>query len=108
MYTIYIKSTLNNTHITLCDDEDKTLSKSSAGCLRFKGSRKSTRNAAQAVGEHIGKACVSQARVLCRGIGNGKEGAIRGLRAAGVAITCIHDITAIAHNGCRLPKRRRV
>jgi ribosomal protein S11 len=209
-FKIYLLSTLNNIHITVTDGYGKTLFKSSSGSLGFKGSRKALRNAAQAVGESVGKSVagfsgeefgsgkdqgdlksppeISRSRtrryhgdflsfssdrlspspgessfrgevksakhrgrkqgdqqliqqipemhqiasnhlatpepalasktmvrsaepqvfVICRGIGNGKEAGIRGLRTAGVQIVRIEDQTAIAHNGCRLRKRRRV
>jgi len=113
MYTANVLSRLNNIIITVSDSRGQTLISKSAGHLGFKGSKKCTRNAAQAVGEAVGRSLLQSfpdagVQVVCQGIGNGKTAGIRGIRSAGVKIVSIEDSTRIAHNGCRLPKRRRV
>jgi small subunit ribosomal protein S11 len=108
----HIKSTFNNSIVTLTDDNGNTLSWSSAGGLGFRGSRKSTPFAAQMAAETAAKAAsehgLKSVDVFVKGPGAGREAAIRSLQAAGLEITLIKDVTPIPHNGCRPPKRRRV
>jgi small subunit ribosomal protein S11 len=108
----FIKSTFNNTIITITDPTGNTISWSSAGIVGFKGSRKSTPFAAQqAARDAANKAMdhgVKNLSVFIKGPGAGREAAIRSLQAAGFRIGLIKDVTPIPHNGCRAPKRRRV
>ncbi len=108
----HIKSTFNNSIVTLTDTHGNTLSWSSAGALGFKGSRKSTPYAAQMAAETAAVAAMEHGlksiEVYVKGPGSGREAAIRSLQAAGLEITLIKDVTPIPHNGCRPPKRRRV
>ena len=108
----HIKSTFNNSIVTLTDDKGNALSWSSAGGLGFRGSRKSTPFAAQMAAEAAAKAAsehgLKSVDVYVKGPGAGREAAIRSLQAAGLEITLIKDVTPIPHNGCRPPKRRRV
>ena len=106
----HIRSTYNNTIITLTDGN--AISWASAGELGFKGSKKSTPFAAQMAAETAAKLAVDQGlktvEVFVKGPGQGRESAIRALQTAGLEITLIKDVTPIPHNGCRPPKRRRV
>lgn len=108
----HVRSTFNNTIITLTDVRGNTLSWASAGQLGFKGSRKSTPFAAQMAAETAAKSAMEHGlkavEVYVKGPGAGREAAIRSLQAAGLDITLIKDVTPIPHNGCRPPKRRRV
>ncbi|NLM36242.1 MAG: 30S ribosomal protein S11 [Clostridiales bacterium] len=108
----HIKSTFNNSIVTITDSAGNALSWSSAGALGFKGSRKSTPFAAQMAAETASKAAMEHGlktvQVFVKGPGAGREAAIRSLQAAGLEITMIKDVTPIPHNGCRPPKRRRV
>jgi small subunit ribosomal protein S11 len=108
----HIKSTFNNTIVTLTDPAGNAISWSSAGALGFKGSRKSTPFAAQMAAETAAKAAMEHGlkEVECyvKGPGAGREAAIRALQAAGLEVNLIKDVTPIPHNGCRPPKRRRV
>ena len=108
----YIKSTFNNTIITLTDPNGHVLSWGSAGTANFKGSRKSTPFAAQLAAEGAAKRAMEhglrQIDVLVKGPGSGREAAIRSLQAAGLIVLSIRDVTPSPHNGCRAPKRRRV
>ena len=108
----HIKSTLNNSIVTLTDAAGNALSWSSAGALGFRGSRKSTPFAAQMAAETAAKAAMEHGlksiEVYVKGPGAGREAAIRSLQAAGLEVTLIKDVTPIPHNGCRPPKRRRV
>jgi small subunit ribosomal protein S11 len=108
----HIKSTFNNSIVTLTDVKGNALSWSSAGGLGFRGSRKSTPFAAQMAAETAAKAAsehgLKSVDVYVKGPGAGREAAIRSLQAAGLEITLIKDVTPIPHNGCRPPKRRRV
>jgi small subunit ribosomal protein S11 len=107
-----IKSTFNNTIITLSDIYGNVISWCSAGRAGFKGSRKNTPFAAQTSAEHAAKEAMDlglmRVDVEVKGPGSGREAAIRSLQAAGLEITSIKDVTPIPHNGCRPPKRRRV
>ena len=100
----HIRSTFNNTIVTLTDTNGNALSWASAGGLGFRGSRKSTPFAAKAAMEHG----LRTVEVFVKGPGSGREAAIRALQAAGLEVTSIKDVTPIPHNGCRPPKRRRV
>ena len=107
----YINSTFNNTIVTLCDLEGNAISWASAGTLGFKGSKKSTPYAAGMSAEAAGKAAVDmgmkKVAVFVKGLGSGRETAIRSLQTAGLEITAITDVTPIPHNGCRPQKRPR-
>ena len=108
----HIRSTFNNTIVTIADTEGNVLSWASAGGLGFRGSRKSTPFAAQMAAEEATKAAMEhglkQVEVYVKGPGAGREAAIRALQAAGLEVNSIRDVTPIPHNGCRPPKRRRV
>ena len=108
---VHIKSTFNNTLVTLTDEKGEVLSWSSAGKLGFKGSRKSTPFAAQVVADDITNAAldmgVKRVVVLVDGPGSGRETALRSI-AKKIRILQIQDVTPLPHNGCRPPKRRRV
>ncbi|TCT21103.1 SSU ribosomal protein S11P [Melghiribacillus thermohalophilus] len=108
----HIRSTFNNTIVTITDPQGNTVSWSSAGALGFKGSRKSTPFAAQMAAEAAAKASMEHGmksiEVAVKGPGAGREAAIRALQAAGLEVTAIRDVTPVPHNGCRPPKRRRV
>ncbi len=108
----HIKSTFNNSIVTLTDAAGNALSWSSAGGLGFRGSRKSTPFAAQMAAETAAKAAMEHGlksvEVYVKGPGSGREAAIRALQAAGLEVSLIKDVTPIPHNGCRPPKRRRV
>jgi small subunit ribosomal protein S11 len=108
----HIRSTFNNTIVTITDASGNALSWASAGSQGFKGSRKSTPFAAQVAAEIAGKKAmehgVQNIEVYVKGPGSGREAALRALQAAGFNITVIKDVTPIPHNGCRPPKRRRV
>jgi small subunit ribosomal protein S11 len=108
----HIKSTFNNTVVTITDTKGDTLSWASAGGVGFKGSRKSTPFAAQLAAENAAKEAMEhglkEVEVMVKGPGAGREAAIRSLQAAGLEVNMIKDVTPIPHNGCRPPKRRRV
>ncbi|MBO8158066.1 30S ribosomal protein S11 [Thermosyntropha sp.] len=108
----HIKSTFNNTIVTITDKKGNAIAWASAGTVGFKGSRKSTPFAAQQAAEAAAKAAMEHGmkEVECyvKGPGAGREAAIRSLQAAGLEVSVIKDVTPIPHNGCRPPKRRRV
>ena len=108
----HIRSTYNNTIVTITDSNGNTISWASAGGLGFKGSRKSTPFAAQMAAEQAAKVAIEHgmrsADVFVKGPGAGREAAIRALQAAGIEVSSIKDVTPIPHNGCRPPKRRRI
>ena len=108
----HIKSSFNNTIVTITDQEGNTLSWASAGNVGFKGSRKSTPFAAQMAAERAGRAAqecgVKNIEVRIKGPGPGRESAVRALNSIGLKIGSIADVTPVPHNGCRAPKRRRV
>ena len=108
----HIRSTFNNTIVTITDTAGNALSWASAGGLGFRGSRKSTPFAAQMAAETASKAAMEHGlktvEVYVKGPGAGREAAIRALQAAGLDVSLIKDVTPIPHNGCRPPKRRRV
>ena len=108
----HIKSTFNNTIISITDPSGAVISWSSSGDVGFKGSRKSTPFAAQLAAESAAKKAqehgLKKVDVFVKGPGSGRETAIRSLQAAGLEVGSISDVTPQAHNGCRPPKRRRV
>ncbi len=107
----FIHSTFNNTIVTLTDKDGNAISWASAGTLGFKGSKKSTPFAAGQAAEAAGRAAtemgMKRVEVYAKGLGSGRETAIRSLQTAGLEITSISDTTPIPHNGCRPPKRPR-
>ncbi len=109
---VHIRSTFNNTIITITDPGGNTLAWSSSGVQGFKGSRKSTPFAAQLAAEDAVKKAaehgMKNVEVYVKGPGAGRESALRALQAAGFNVVMIKDVTPIPHNGCRPPKRRRV
>ena len=109
----HIRSSFNNTMVTITDLEGNALSWASSGGLGFRGSRKSTPFAAQTAAETAAKAAIEgcglkTVEVYVKGPGQGREAAIRALQSAGLEVVSIKDVTPIPHNGCRPPKRRRV
>ena len=108
----HIRSTFNNTIVTITDVQGNAISWSSAGALGFRGSRKSTPFASQMAAEAAAKTAMEHGlktvEVFVKGPGSGREAAIRSLQAAGLEVTAIKDVTPVPHNGCRPPKRRRV
>lgn len=108
----HIRSSFNNTIVTLTDVQGNALSRASAGGLGFRGSRKNTPFAAQMAAETAAKAAMEHGlktvEVYVKGPGSGREAAIRALQTAGLEVTMIKDVSPIPHNGCRPPKRRRV
>ena len=108
----HINSSFNNTQILIADSQGNAIAWSSAGTMGFKGSRKSTPYAAQMAAEDAGKKAqehgVKTLEVEVQGPGSGRESALRALAAIGLNVTSIRDVTPMAHNGCRPPKRRRV
>ncbi len=107
----HIKSTYNNTIVTITDKEGNIISWASAGTIGYKGSKKKTPYAAGMSAESAGKAAmecgVKKVDVITKGVGNGRENAIRELQAVGLEIVSISDETPVPHNGCRPPKRPR-
>lgn len=108
----HIRSTFNNTIVSITDTAGNVISWSSAGNVGFKGSRKSTPFAAQMAAEAAARTAMEHGmktlEVFVKGPGAGREAAIRSLQAAGLEVSGIRDVTPIPHNGCRPPKRRRV
>lgn len=108
----HIKSTFNNTIVTITDTQGNVLSWASSGGMGFKGSRKNTPFAAQVAAETASKTAMEHGlksvQVFVKGPGSGREAAIRALQATGLEVSLIKDVTPIPHNGCRPPKRRRV
>ena len=108
----HIRSTFNNTIVTITDTQGNALSWASSGGLGFRGSRKSTPFASQIAAETAAKAAMEHGlktvEVYVKGPGSGRESAIRALQTAGLEVSMIKDVTPIPHNGCRPPKRRRV
>jgi small subunit ribosomal protein S11 len=109
---VHIKATFNNTLITVTDPDGDTICSSSAGCVGFKGSRKSTPFAAQQAAQRCANTAkrngVREIEIRVNGPGSGRESAISALQQAGLRIASIEDVTPLPHNGCRPPKRRRV
>ena len=110
--TAHIKSSFNNTIISIADQEGNVIAWASAGNVGFKGSRKSTPFAAQLAAETAARRAmehgVRKVDVVVKGPGSGRETAIRSIQNAGIEVTGIKDVTPVPHNGCRPPKRRRV
>ena len=108
----YVQATFNNTIVSLTDPNGDVLAWASAGMVGFKGPKKATTYAAGQVVKKVtelAKACgLKEVHVFVKGIGGGREGAIRGLNANGLQVLSIKDVTPVPHNGCRAPKRRRV
>lgn len=108
----HIRSSFNNTLVTMTDMQGNALSQSSSGAMGFRGSKKSTPFAAQVAAETAARAAMEHGlktvEVYVKGPGSGREAAIRALQVAGLDVTLIKDVTPIPHNGCRPPKRRRV
>lgn len=108
----HIKSTFNNTIVTITDLKGETISWCSSGASGFKGAKKGTPFAAQTASEKAAKKAIEQGlkqtEVMVNGPGAGRETAIRAIQATGIEITLIKDITPVPHNGCRPPKKRRV
>ena len=109
---VHIRSSFNNTMVTITDLQGNAISWASAGGMGFRGSRKSTPFAAQTAAETAAKAAMEhglkQVEVYVKGPGSGREAAIRALQSTGLEVQLIRDVTPIPHNGCRPPKRRRV
>lgn len=109
---VHIKATFNNTLITVTDLDGDTICSGSAGCVGFKGSRKSTPFAAQQAARRCAGTAmrngVREVEIRVKGPGSGRESAISALQQAGLRIAAIEDVTPLPHNGCRPPKRRRV
>jgi small subunit ribosomal protein S11 len=109
---VHIKSSFNNTIVSITDQEGNVLAWASAGNVGFKGSRKSTPFAAQMAAEQCARRAmehgVRKVDVLVKGPGSGRETAIRSIMQTGIEVTGIKDVTPTPHNGCRPPKRRRV
>ena len=108
----HINSSFNNTKVLISDVQGNAIAWSSSGTMGFKGSRKATPYAAQLAAEDAGKKAQEHGMrsldVHVQGPGSGRESALRALSAIGMNVTSIRDVTPIAHNGCRPPKRRRV
>ncbi len=108
----HVKATFNNVIVTLTDMYGNTISWASSGKMGFKGSKKNTPFAAQLCAESAAKEAFTlglrKVEVLIKGVGSGRDAAVRSLNTAGLEITTIRDITPLPHNGCRAPKRRRV
>ena len=108
----HIKASFNNTVVTIADMQGNVICWDTAGSIGYKGSRKSTPFAAQRAAENCAakakKHGISEVEVKVKGPGSGRESAIRALKASGVEIRSIEDVTPLPHNGCRPPKKRRV
>lgn len=108
----HISSTFNNSIVTITDNNGSVITWASAGSIGYKGSKKKTPYAAGQAAEVAGKAAydmgLRKVSVFTKGIGGGKEPAIRSLAAAGLEVTSMDDVTPIPHNGCRPPKKRRM
>jgi small subunit ribosomal protein S11 len=108
----YVRSTFNNTIVTIADPNGEVVAWASAGTVGFKGTKKSTPFAAQLAAENAARKAMEtgmrRVDVYVQGPGSGRETAIRSLQAAGLEVSTIRDTTPIPHNGCRPPKRRRV
>ena len=109
---VHIKSSFNNTIVSITDQEGNVISWASAGNVGFKGSRKSTPFAAQLAAEQAARRAMEQGLrkvdVVVKGPGSGRETAIRSIQNVGIEVTGIKDVTPVPHNGCRPPKRRRM
>lgn len=109
---VHIKSSFNNTIVSITDKNGAVIGWSSAGKCGFKGSRKSTAYAAQMVAQDASRQAMGhglkEVEVRVKGPGAGRESAVRALQAVGLEVTVIRDVTPVPHNGCRPPKQRRV
>jgi small subunit ribosomal protein S11 len=109
---VHVKATFNNTHVTITAPNGETISWGAAGTVGFKGTRKSTPYAAQRAAEQAATAAMRhglrEVDVLVKGVGSGRESAVRALANAGLRVISIQDVTPLPHNGCRARKRRRV
>ena len=107
----HIKSSFNNTIVSITDTEGNVIAWASSGGVGFKGSRKSTPYAAQQAAEKAGRAAMEhglrRAEVQVKGPGSGRDTAVRSIQQTGIEVTSIKDVTPVPHNGCRQPKRRR-
>lgn len=108
---VHIKSSFNNTIVSITDPEGNVIAWASSGAVGFKGSRKSTPYAAQQAAEKAGKAAIEhgmrRAEVQVKGPGSGRDTAVRSIQQTGIEVTSIKDVTPVPHNGCRQSKRRR-
>ena len=109
---VHVTATFNNTIVTFADAEGKVIAWATTGSSGFKGARKGTPYAAQIAAENAGRKAqehgVESVEVRVRGVGSGRDSAVRAINALGIRIGCIRDVTPVPHNGCRPPKRRRV
>ena len=109
---VHIKSSFNNTIVSITDSEGNVISWASAGSSGFKGSRKSTPFAAQMAAEKAARAAMEhglrRVEIQVKGPGSGRETAIRSIQNAGIEVAGVKDVTPVPHNGCRLPKRPRI
>lgn len=109
---VHVTATFNNTIVTFADRQGNVLSWATTGSSGFKGARKGTPYAAQITADGAGKKAqeygVKNVEVRVQGVGSGRDSAVRALHALGFKISSITDVTAMPHNGCRPPKRRRV
>ncbi|MBN2087260.1 30S ribosomal protein S11 [Candidatus Peregrinibacteria bacterium] len=109
---VYVTASFNNTLMTLTEESGNVLAQSSAGGNGFKGSRKATPYAATVTAEKLMEKAsdygIKKVKIFVKGVGTGREQAVRGLQAAGLELEAIFDVTPMAHNGCRKKKRRRV
>ena len=108
---VHVKSTFNNTHVTITDPAGNTISWGTSGSQGFKGTRKSTPFAAQRAADNAAQAAMrhglKEVEVRVKGAGSGRESAVRALANAGLRVSSIEDVTPLPHNGCRAKKRRR-
>ena len=108
---VHIKSSFNNTIVTITDTQGNVISWASSGAVGFKGSRKSTPYAAQQAAERAANAAMEhglrRVEVQVKGPGSGRDTAVRSIQQTGIEVTSIKDVTPVPHNGCRQPKRRR-
>ncbi len=108
---VHIKSSFNNTIVSITDPQGNVIAWASSGGVGFKGSRKSTPYAAQQAAEKAARAAMEhglkRAEVQVKGPGSGRDTAVRSIQQAGIEVISIKDVTPVAHNGCRQPKRRR-
>jgi small subunit ribosomal protein S11 len=108
---VHIKSSFNNTIVSITDTEGNVIAWASSGGVGFKGSRKSTPYAAQQAAEKAARAAIEhglrRAEIQVKGPGSGRDTAVRSIQQAGIEVISIKDVTPVAHNGCRQPKRRR-
>jgi small subunit ribosomal protein S11 len=108
---VHIKSSFNNTIVSITDTQGNVIAWASSGGVGFKGSRKSTPYAAQQAAEKAGRAAMEhglkRAEVQVKGPGSGRDTAVRSIQQTGIEVTSIKDVTPVPHNGCRQPKRRR-